>query len=230
MARGLCTGTIALGGLPLAAFAAPVTQAIKHDHFGYRPADTKIAIFTQDPGATIEIRTTTDDVVFRVPADGGSIVSKGADGAPSGDTVWWVDFSPLTSPGVYHLYSVSLAEQSYDFEIREDLYNSVMRQALKTFYYQWCNTPKASSYAGAWADDLACHMTDLERLRRRSNQCRHARSYRRLARCGRLKITYGEQSRRPSYYCCGYEDNPDVFADDQLGFRVGNGIPICSTR
>lgn len=38
----LCTEAIALGGLSeRAALAAPVTQAIKTDHFGYRPSDAR---------------------------------------------------------------------------------------------------------------------------------------------------------------------------------------------
>ena len=35
-----------------------------------------------------------------------------------------------------------------------------MRTALKTFYYQRCNTPHPSTYAGTWADATACHMSD----------------------------------------------------------------------
>ena len=53
--------------LPVAAPAAPVTHAIKLDHFGYRPADTKISIFSGDPGSAVEVRDTSDAVVFRVP-------------------------------------------------------------------------------------------------------------------------------------------------------------------
>src|SRR5688572_12927229 len=75
--------------------AAPVTPNIKMDYFGYRPGDVKIAIFTADPGATVQIRNTSDAVVFTVPSNGGSITSMGADGQPSGDTVWQVNFGPF---------------------------------------------------------------------------------------------------------------------------------------
>ena len=57
--------------LPVAAFAAPLSHEIKIDHFGYRPADTKISIFSANPGIEVEIRNATDEVVFRVPLDGG---------------------------------------------------------------------------------------------------------------------------------------------------------------
>src|SRR5947207_15962650 len=77
---------IASFGLPVAVastvFAAPVTPNIKMDNFGYRPGDIKVAIFTADPGATVQIRNTSDAIVFTVPSNGGSITSMGADGQP----------------------------------------------------------------------------------------------------------------------------------------------------
>ncbi|MFO8006743.1 MAG: cellulase N-terminal Ig-like domain-containing protein, partial [Candidatus Brocadiia bacterium] len=84
--------------------AAPVSMAIKMDYFGYRPSDTKIAIFTADPGSTVEVRDTSDNVLYTIPNDGGSITSKGFDDQPSGDDVWWVDFSAFSSTGSYRLY------------------------------------------------------------------------------------------------------------------------------
>src|SRR2546428_14058233 len=68
--------------------AAPVTTSVKLDNFGYRPDDTKVAIFSADPGATVQVRTASGAVVFSIPTNGGSISSKGKD-ASSGDQVWW---------------------------------------------------------------------------------------------------------------------------------------------
>jgi hypothetical protein len=141
------------------ALAAPVSQAIKTDHFGYRPGDAKVAIFSADPGSAVELRDTADAVRFRVPADGGSIVAKGFD-APSGDSVWWVDFTPFATPGTYRLHSAALGAQSYDFELADDVYNAPLAAALATFYLQRCGTPKLAAYAGDWADPAACHATD----------------------------------------------------------------------
>ena len=64
-------------------WAAPVTQNIKLDNFGYRPSDPKVAIFTANPGATVQVRNSSDAVVFTIPTNGGSITSMGADGQPS---------------------------------------------------------------------------------------------------------------------------------------------------
>jgi hypothetical protein len=92
---GLLAACLALAPGPS---TAAVDHAIKLDHIGYRPGDVKVAIFTADPGATVEIRDTSDTTVFTVPDDGGQITSKGFD-EPSGDTVWWVEFSAFATPG-----------------------------------------------------------------------------------------------------------------------------------
>jgi len=224
---------VLLGGVALAAWtasrpglAAPVHQAIKVDHFGYRPADAKVAVFSADPGASVEVRSSADAVVLRVPGDGGSIVAKGPDGA-SGDTVWWVDFSALATPGTYRIYSPALGAQSYDFEVRGDVYSAPLRAALKTFYYQRCSTPKLSQHAGAWSDGQACHLTDS------------------AARPAPGHTDYGTLDLRGGHHDAGdynkyvwravssamlfmlraYEDNPGLFADGDGGIpESGNGL------
>ncbi len=205
-----------------------MSSAIKVDHFGYPTQAQKIAIFTANPGPTVEVRATGDAVAFAIPADGGSITSKGSDAAASGDTVWWVDFSSLTTPGTYRLYSPTLDGQSYDFEIADDIYNAVTRTALKTFYYQRCNTPKSAVYAGAWADDAACHMGDMTTTAAAGN-----------ADHGVLDLTGGWHdagdynkyvwsavSNAVLQLLRAFEDNPGVFVDDDLNIpESGNGVP-----
>ncbi|MGB3564186.1 MAG: glycoside hydrolase family 9 protein, partial [Thermoanaerobaculia bacterium] len=209
-------------------WSAPVSQAIKLDHFGYRTADTKVAIFTIDPGPVVELRDTEDLTVFRIPTDGGSISDLGSDGAPSGDDVWWVDFSAFDTPGSYRLYSSALGAVSYDFDIRDDIYNVVVRKALDTFYLQRCNTPKAAALAGAWADSEACHMDDVT-TGPASGQTDH----------GSLDLTGGWHdagdynkyvwsavSTAVLFMLRAFEDNPGVFVDGDLVIpEAGNGIP-----
>ena len=208
--------------------AAPISHALKVDHFGYRPGDGKVAVISANPGSSVELRNAADAVVFRIPQDGGSIVSKGADGAPSGDTVWWVDFSAFTTPGSYRLYSVALGGQSYDFEIREDIYNQVVLTALRTFYLQRCNTPKLAAHAGDWADAAACHLSDLSTgpaaghanhgLRDLSGGWHDAGDYN--------KYAWGAVSTAILQMLRAYEDNPGVFRDGDLDIpESGNGIP-----
>jgi hypothetical protein len=213
--------------LPMTAFAAPVSHEVKVDHFGYRPADTKISIVSANPGSEVEIRNAADAVVFRVPLDGGSIQSKGNDGPSSGDDVWWVDFSALTAPGTYRVYSAALGGQSYDFEIREDIYNEVVLTALRSFYLQRCNTPKLAIHAGDYADPAACHLQDLSTGPATGHIDRgtfdltggwhDAGDYN--------KYVWGAVSTAILNMLRAYEDNPDVFRDGDLNIpESGNGV------
>jgi endoglucanase len=211
------------------ALAAPVSMRFKLDHFGYRPADTKIAIVTQNPGATVEVRSAVDDsVVYTIPTDGGSITSKGADGAPSGDTVWWVDFSPLATVGEYRLYSAAIGGQSYDFDIRGDVYATPMRTALKSFYLQRCNVPKTVALAGNWADPAPCHTGDQTT----TNAAGHTNHGTKDLRGGwhdagdYNKYVWGAASLAILNMLRTYEENPTVLRDDDIGIpESGNGLP-----
>jgi len=209
-------------------WSAPVSQAVKLDHFGYRTADTKVAIFTTDPGPVVEVRDTENLAVFLVPADGGSITDRGSDGAPSGDHVWWVDFTAFDIPGSYRLYSSALDATSYDFDIRDDIYNVVVQKALNTFYLQRCNTPKVAALAGAWADSEGCHADDAA-TGPASGHSDH----------GSLDLTGGWHdagdynkyvwsavSTAVLFMLRAFEDNPGVFLDGDLAIpESSNGIP-----
>ena len=131
---------------------AEIGRSPGHNRGQYRPGDAKVAVFSADPGSSVEVRRASDDtVVYTVPGDGGAITFKGPDGMPSGDTVWWVDFSGFATDGTYRLFSTLLGAQSYDFEIRDDIYNLAVLAGLKTYYYQRCNVAKQAAHAGDWA-------------------------------------------------------------------------------
>jgi hypothetical protein len=213
--------------LTASALAQPVSTAIKLDTFGYRPGDVKVAVFTANPGATVLVRDPDGAVKFTIPTDGGSIVSKGQDGAGSFDTVWWVDFSPVTVPGNYHLYSPSLGTRSYEFGIRADVYDGIARAALKTFYRQRCNTPKPAAYAGAWADGASCHASDQQTgpvaghtdrgLRDLRGGWHDAGDYN--------KYVWHDASTALVFLLRAFEESPAAFGDD-LGIpESGNGVP-----
>ncbi len=214
--------------IPVMAAGLPVTPALKVDHFGYRPDDLKVAVASANPGATVEIRNLADAVVFTIPLNGGSIVAKGFDGAPSGDTVWWIDFSTFVTPGNYRLVSPSLGAQSYDFAVRDDVYRAAVRTAFKTFYLQRCNTPKLAAHAGSWADGTACHTSDSATgpaaghtnhgLKNLTGGWHDAGDYN--------KYVWGAVSQAVLFLVRSFEDNPAVWDDDALGIpESGNGVP-----
>jgi hypothetical protein len=206
--------------------ATGVTTSVKLDNFGYRPDDTKVAIFTANPGPTVEVRTPAGGVVFVVPASGGFISSRGTDPS-SGDQVWWVDFSPVRARGSYHLFSASLNGRSYPFVVAPDVYNDVMRTALKTFYLQRCGSAKPAAYAGAWADGTACHRGDAKAgpavghvdrgLRDLTGGWHDAGDYNKY-------LSYAA-SNAILFMLRAWEDDPRAFPDGDLGIpESGNGV------
>ncbi|MGH7739198.1 MAG: CIA30 family protein [bacterium] len=139
--------------------AAPLFGDINLDHFGYRTGDTKIAYCTADPGASLEVRDAATNALILTTT---LVTDKGTDTSSppmSGDHVWWVDFSALTTPGTYYLDSPTLNEQSYDFQISDTRYQAPVTAALKSLYYARCGTPKTAANGGAWTD-AACHTSD----------------------------------------------------------------------
>lgn len=132
------------------------------DQFGYRPQSEKVAVLRQPvegydagsayiPGAEIQL------------IDAGSGERRysakphpwhsGAVDAASGDRAWWFDFSSVSSPGRYYVFDPSNMVRSPEFEIADDVYAPVLREALRTFFYQRAGQDKSPDSAGdAWAD------------------------------------------------------------------------------
>ncbi len=170
-----CRRLVALAVLPLAAgwstaHAAPTTTVpyLKVDQFGYLGNMGKVAIvvdpqagynaaesFTPGTGANqYQVRRWADDV----PVLSGTLTpwKAGATHAQSGDRGWHFDFSALTTAGAYYVYDTVNKVGSGRFEIGPNVYDAVLKQAMRTYYYQRLNTPKALPYAEAkWTDTAA---------------------------------------------------------------------------
>ena len=133
------------------------------DQFGYRPEDTKVAVLVDPqtgfnaedeyvPGSVLEVRTASkdDETVFSGAPE---VWNEGAVQENSGDKGWWFDFSNVTEPGSYYVYDVNKDVRSYEFEVAEDVYNDVLKTAVRMFYYNRANTAKEEPYADArWTD------------------------------------------------------------------------------
>lgn len=147
------------------ATAAPpgaFTLRIAVDQFGYAPDMTKVAVISDPqlgfnaaesytPGATLEVRTWgSNTVVFsgaRVAWNGGST------NAQSGDKAWWFDFSAVTRWGEYYIYDPANDTRSARFRIDHRVYEEVLKQAIRVFYYQRRGAAKSLPYADArWTD------------------------------------------------------------------------------
>lgn len=152
-------------------WAQEVTSHIVADQFGYLPGSRKIAVIREPqvgydatesfvPGTWYAVvNAATGEKVFRAEQEawGG-----GATDASSGDRAWHFDFTGLEIPGTYYILDEERLVRSHDFAISPNIYNEVLRQAMRTFFYQRSGFRKEAVHAGAgWADE-ASHMGDLQ--------------------------------------------------------------------
>lgn len=153
-------------GLSFSAYSQPGTQSdfIKIDQFGYQINAEKVAVLTNPevgfnaaqsytPGSTFEVRVSgTNALEFS-----GSIQqwNGGALQIQSGDRGWWFDFSSVQTPGNYYVYDPVNNFSSYEFDIREDIYSSILEATGRMFYYNRCGMGKSEPFAEAnWTDGM----------------------------------------------------------------------------
>ena len=231
-------GLLGLTFLPVTARGAASDAHIRVDQFGYRRYSRKVAVLREPvtgydapnpytPSPVMELRRATDDrVVFS-----GNIEAwnNGAEHSQSGDKAWWFDFSIYRRPGEYYIYDPLNGISSETFRIADDVYDEVLQQALRVFYYQRCGTAKQLPYAeGGWTDS-ACHLgphqdtdcrlvtnPDPSTSRDLSGGWHDAGDYNKY-------INYADATMHS--LLDAYEYAPDVWTDDINIPESGNGIP-----
>lgn len=141
------------------------TQVSEHlhiDQFGYPANAQKVAVISDPvngynsataytPGANIAVINAQS--LSQAGTFSPTQWKSGAVDGESGDRGWWLDFSSISSPGSYFLYDATNNRRSNVFEIRDDIYNDVLKSAGRMFYYNRCNFPKQAPYAETkWTD------------------------------------------------------------------------------
>ncbi len=134
------------------------------DQFGYRPGDPKVAVIadpetgwdadiSRDVGEVIEVRRVEDDeVVFSAEPQAWN---EGELHEQSGDRGWWFDFGDLDEPGSYYVIDPAEGHRSHPFDIGDDVYDEVLRAALRMFWYNRGNIEHAAEFSGPWVDGPA---------------------------------------------------------------------------
>jgi endoglucanase len=141
-----------------------VSELIKIDQFGYLPNAQKIAVLadpqtgynsneTYTPGNTLEVRKVVDHATVLTVST--TEWNGGATHDQSGDRVWHADFSAVTTPGTYYLFDATNNLRTHSFEIGNEVYQEVLKQACRMFYYQRSGTVKPNQFAGDWSDGAA---------------------------------------------------------------------------
>ncbi len=146
-----------------------ISKFIVIDQFGYLPNSKKIAVIRDPqigydaqesfiPGAVYSVvNKETGDQAFT-----GTVESwqNGATDETSGDKAWMFDFTALKETGTYYILDVDSNLRSYEFEINGDVYDDVLIQAVRTFFYQRSGFAKQTPYANEEWVDGASHLQD----------------------------------------------------------------------
>lgn len=229
-------------GLSLWAGPGKTTEFIKVDQFGYFCQSKKMAVIA-DPQAGFNASETfspglgnnqyqvrrwdNDQVVFSGTLQ---VWNNGNTHSQSGDRGWWFDFSTVTTPGSYYIYDVANQVGSFRFEIGAQVYDEVLRQAVRMFFYQRINFAKNTPYVDAKWVDGACYGGP--------NQDKAARSRYDKSNPATARDVSGGwfDAGDPNKYTTftfdpllnmleAYRLNPTVFKDNYNIPESGNGIP-----
>lgn len=137
---------------PDLAYEVPVSLPnILVNQLGYITNGTKMAVFR---GGEVSadfyvIKADTGETVFE------GVLEKGDLERTEEDQLCYGDFSALTQPGTYYLEAPFLG-RSYTFQVANDLYVQVFREACRQYYYNRCGMSLTSEFAGERAHN-ACH-------------------------------------------------------------------------
>jgi hypothetical protein len=215
-----------------------VTPQITIDQFGWQPRAGKIAILADpvkgqnagksyQPGSRFEIRRERDrTVAYRgttKPWNMGKVSEL------AGDRVWYADFTAVQTPGTYHVYDPTNRVRSFPFRIAQDVYQPVLRDSGRVFYYQRSGTPITEKNGGVW-HHKGGHLG--------RNQDRAALLSQGGRAIGRPRdvlggwFDAGDLNKYVPYLeatlfdlLWAYELNPRVFGDDTNIPESGNGVP-----
>lgn len=226
----------------LSAVPSQTTYHIKVDQFGYFPSSRKVAVIA-DPQVgnnSAEVfnastaanqyqirRWDNDAVVFTGTL---SAWNGGATQTQSGDRGWYFDFSALTTPGSYYVFDLGNTIGSFRFEISETVYDEVLKQALRTFFYQRINFAKQAPYTDAkWADAICYEGIGQDK----SATSRYNKGNTTTAKDLRGGwFDAGDKNKYTTFAHTAvialieaYRMNPNVFKDNYNIPESGNGIP-----
>ena len=168
---------LVLAGVGSTLFGQEPSKYIVVDRFGYLPDSKKVAVI-RDPrtGFDAEESFTPGSWYCLVNAVSGEKVFRGnpsqwksgATDPSSGDRAWQFDFTQVSETGRYYVLDEERKVRSYEFVIAPNAYNEVLRQAMRSFFYQRAGFAKEAQFAGEeWADG-ASHVGALQDLNCRS--------------------------------------------------------------
>ena len=129
------------------ASSRPYEPDININQVGYRPSQTKTAVFRNCNGGSYKIINANTKAVAYTGQLSGPISNSSAD-----ETNYIADFSQFNEPGKYYIQADGL-DDSYTFEIGENIYSNLLDDSVKMLYLQRCGTQIDDAHFG----HAACH-------------------------------------------------------------------------
>ena len=125
-----------------------LTRAIHVDQVGYLPKDKKIAVLNFETSEFQIVDEAGKDVLA------GKTVHFGKDEI-SGEDTYLADFTSLRAPGTYHIQAEGVS--SVSFRVDEQVYEGLMKDICKCFYFLRCGDALSKEFAGEYYHK-PCHM------------------------------------------------------------------------
>jgi hypothetical protein len=237
----LLLGIAGLLSLPVLAGPPSTSNFIRVDQFGYRTQASKVAVIVDpqqgfDAGESFSPSTATNQYQVRKWDDNAVVFSgtltawnNGATDASSGDKAWWFDFSSVTAAGSYYIFDVGNNVGSFKFDINDEVYNNVLKAAVRMFYYNRCNQAKSVANAGAnWADGASFVGTNQDTQARSESDRTNAATAKDLSGGWWDAGDYNKYvtfARVPVHQLLdAYSQNPSIWSDAYNIPESGNGV------
>ncbi|CAH1220668.1 hypothetical protein PAECIP111892_04892 [Paenibacillus auburnensis] len=173
-----------------------------------------------DIGTPFAVKRVSDDSV----AYSGTLSLLAAYDELSGEKVFQADFSGLNEPGKYYITVDGVDEPSVPFEIGPDVYNSLLNDVQKFFYFQRANDDLLPEHAGEFAR-TGLHKIDAN-LPLQSDPSKHKDVSGGWWDAGDTGKYVTAAATAVSDLLWAYESFPQQFTDGQLNIpESGNNIP-----
>lgn len=192
-----------------------MSKDININQLGYLPSGEKVAIFRGDSSdKTFDVvKAGTDDVIFTGDITG-SLNNSTAD-----ETNRYGDFSSVKTAGKYIIRTTTLGD-SYEFEIKEKVYDAAFNDVVKMLYIQRCGTELTEKLAGDFKHEV-CH-TGLATIHGTNTKIDVSGGWHDAGDYGRYIVP---ASKTVADLLISYSQNSDAFSDNVGIPESGNGTP-----